>query len=1373
MIRTKRESLEQFLKEQLIGPGGCKGMFSLKSNLQLEKQQVLGEVISTTPGSIYTTAILFPMQTAAVKAADGTDVPPSEEEATPPVASSENEDDQGENEIEGQMDVSSEDDDDLASIDRRFPSSIGISCCLDADFNGAQDLKVVISGRYYTKVIDTSQLEVVVENYKAFKVFLEKNSDLFEEWFLLVEDKLSLKKPFSSKDLTSYKQLLRARNSQITNEIAEQTKDDTIKGIDEKNRFLSSYKERLFKKYHSLDHDRNYMVKEEVQAIKARVATIEQYETFFSYFDDLLSACNKWDFGFWVEHPFTREVDLSSLELNIPQERRKATYTFEKYECLKDVFSVDINTKLKLSISAGVQLIKSKDNRTYLKIQLTNTSTPFSKDSKHFFSIVTEKVNERSFFGIKLDISSPHLCAYKERLVEDLEDKEVRSLNFLYRGVLSYGVGHFCSVSWEKKTDGMHVFSEFLPSVETPDVEFIPRNKDEEELDSEGVRPKAYLEDNQCLQFKWLSFFSGTKDDEIKTKLLEFINAYKGWIDSQTAKVEHMQDPNTAKQNLTACEADYQRMKRNVVEFLSDSDKMKSFRIMNGAMFMQLWHSKKDNQQYVYGKQNGDAQLSLDFSFYQSANDEIFAKGQHAAWRPFQLAFILLNLDGIFQSVEDSTWKHRNELVDLVWFPTGGGKTEAYLGLIALTIINRRRTKGDRGYGVTAIMRYTLRLLTTQQFQRALRLILALEQIRLWKCDKYDLGNEQISVGLFVGEDSLPNHISNNGQHNRPNGLIEECNIWNEQHYRSKIPLDVCPLCGAKLTFQTDSKKNVQFYCSNVKCTFDIGNAELPVRLCDEDIYRKPPTLLFGTVDKFAQLAHKVSTDNRDGFIRDSRRLFGRGLNQTAVTPDLIIQDELHLLLGPLGSAVSLYECVIDQLCTRNENGINIRPKIISSTATTRNTSLQVRALYDRNVSIFPHNGLDYDDSFYAFYKRTKQKGENTWRFVSKRKYVGIMPSGRTQMTTQMRLAAILFVHRALFEKEHIDKLYDKDFIKAADYYFTTISYFNSLKEVGKTDAQFYMEFTKYTRRLFKRVLRYSDMLECFYSYDDAFDKSELTGRLSGNDAVAALNDVQTKVWSPTTRIPHLQDEAWQYPIKPDDFILATNMISVGLDVSRFNTIIINSMPRNIAEYIQATSRVARDKEGLVLTLHNPFRSRDVSHYEHFREFHEKLYYYVEPISITPFSHKSVDKYLPLFLGAYVRQLYPNLANSRDAYNITKELAAKIASSVKQYFKDRLQQTQKLEGGEKELLTQELFEYISKKVDDLLGQWIQKKLNNPSLVYENSQKKQNLPQLYTSTADYSDVRETNIWNAPNAVRVLDPEAVINMLPINYNDNGNY
>jgi superfamily II DNA/RNA helicase len=1357
MIRSKRESLEQFIKEQLIGPGGCKGLYSLKPCAsEGESIEELGEVVNTTPGSIYSSAILFPPKketiTEGVIQQDTNVVTESTETL--------DEDNEQETELEEIVDTSQNDDEDLNSLSRRFPSSMGISCCLDSDFSDNNDLLIVVSGRYYTKIEQHTQLEVIVGEQEEFESFFKKNETTFNEWFILEGNKLSLRRTIPQLQLSLYKENLRALNIKITAEIA-QNPDGSVDSIfadvtfKEQYRYFSSYKERLFKNISSLKDSETYLTAQEVQTTRKRIEVIERYETFFSYIEDLIAICDSRNFGYWVEHPFEKELDLSSLKFNISTEDGKVIYSPREKDSLKNIISVNISNTEEHTLSVWLQLIKTKDNRTYLKILLNNSSTEVNTDGQHYYSIVSEMVNERCFFGIKVDVSSKYLCQYKGIQSCSLDDEEAHNLNFLYRKVEDYGVGHLCSVDWNKDCNGViHIFSEFMPSIESPDVEPAPRDKFCEITGQDGIiLPKPYLENSQCLQFKWLSFFSSTSDTEILNGLLEFVSSYKKWIEVQRLFINDLEDKETALKNIYSCEDDYERMKANVGEFLSDSSKMKAFRVMNAAMFMQLWHNNKDNQKKIR-----EEELDLCFEFYQNVKDDIFPNIAHAAWRPFQLAFILLNLDGIFKSQNDPLWSKRNEQVDLVWFPTGGGKTEAYLGIIALTIINRRFNKGEAGYGVAAIMRYTLRLLTTQQFQRALRLILALEQIRLWKLDNCKLGKEEISIGLFVGDQSLPNSLEDLKDELRKN--------WENRtdaSNNSKIPLGTCPWCGSKLRHES-GRNSVKFFCENVFCTFDVGNAVIPVRLCDEDIYKSPPTLLFGTVDKFAQLAYKINTD-RSSINKDSRRLFGCGFNWNKLTPDLIIQDELHLLLGPLGSAVSFYECAIDQLCTRNENDLTIRPKIISSTATTRNTSLQVRALYDRGISIFPKNGIDYDDSFFAFYKRSKMFGDKDWSFVSKRKYVGVMPTGRTQMTTQMRLAAILFVHRAIFEKENIAKLYDKDYIKAADYYFTTISYFNSLKEIGKTDAQFYMVFTKYTRRLFKRVMRNSNMLECLYTYNERFSKSELTGRLSGNETVAALNKVQAVTWNPEHRFPYQANDVWHRPEKPDDFILATNMISVGLDVSRFNTIIMNSMPRNIAEYIQASSRVARDKEGLVLTLHNPYRSRDVSHFEKFREFHEKLYYYVEPISITPFSHKSVEKYLPLFLGAYIRHLYSALADNHSAINIDSVKSVDIERSVKEYFEGRLERTARLSGIEKELLTPDLLEYICSMTHKMLEQWLEKKNLCQELVYTKNRfgrNKQAMP-LYSSSDDYDEIRQRNMWKVPTALRNIESEAVIHII----------
>ena len=585
---------------------------------------------------------------------------------------------------------------------------------------------------------------------------------------------------------------------------------------------------------------------------------------------------------------FDKELDLSNIDLT-----SKRVFKADDHPALKDIVKYEIRKDVYLSLNAWLQVLQYGD-KYYLKVLLENNSTAVKENEVKYFSIVTEKVNERCFFGVKVDISSPNLIPYHRENKYEANDAEANMLRFLYRDIKDYGVGHLCSVDWKKDDNGtLHVFSEFMPTIESPDVEPEPRDKKQEIKKNDGtIEAKKYLDNTQFLQFKDLSVFSDLTNEQIKNGLLEFVEKYRQWIDGLP------KENDLAESNIKKCKDDYERIKRNISDFLSDDSKMLSFRLMNAAMFMQLWHNTDKNKEIVR-TQNP----SLTFDFYRDeADDTSIFKGVHAAWRPFQLAFILLNLDGIFQRDPNSEWKERNELVDLVWFPTGGGKTEAYLGIIALTIVNRRRTFGKNGYGTAALMRYTLRLLATQQFQRAFRLILALEQIRRWNNKEYNLGDSEISIGLYVGSGSLPNTNKD---------LNEEVNRWTEKDH-GRIPLDTCPWCGSTIahTFDIHRGRDVAFQCSNDSCTYGGFEIYYPVRLCDEHIYKNPPTLLFGTVDKFAQLAHKVeaATD------KDSRRIFGNG---HCLPPDLIIQDELHLLLGPLGSAVALYENAIDQLCSQ------------------------------------------------------------------------------------------------------------------------------------------------------------------------------------------------------------------------------------------------------------------------------------------------------------------------------------------------------------------------------------------------------------------------------------------------------------------------
>lgn len=1341
MIIKKRDSLEKFIKEQIIGPGGCNYQFHVKREdvgEELESGDEYGEVLNTTPGSIYSSAILFPQ-----KAAEDlrTTIQESSDDSNDNPEEGENESNEMEDRLSEERNVDNSED--IDALGRRFPNKFGISCCLE-ESNINKNLNITITGRYYKEIKASTLLRFKIDDVEGFKAFIEHEEfkRLMGKLVTIDGDTIKIVMGIKEKELKDKKESLREVNKFFCKLIATNDDDSVCDIYNEASfkpeyRFLSAYKERLFAKLNNFDSENNYTCAGKEEEIKNRIYNIEKYETFISHIEDVIAVFETHGFGYWEAINFERTIDLTGIDLT-----SKRVFKADDYPSLKEIVKVEISNDTFLSLDAWLQAIKS-NGKIYLKVLLVNSSTPIKSTDVKYFSIVTKKINERSFFGISINIASPYLLEYHKENTYDASDQEANALRFLYRNIKDYGVGHLCSVNWGIKDGVMNVWSEFLPTVETPDVEPVPRNKFSEEKGSDGnIYATPYLQSPKCLQFKWLSVFSDAKDEDIAKGLLEFADTYKKWIDSLSTEQNAI-----AEENKKKCEKDYQRIRSNIADFLSDDNKMQAFRLMNAAMFMQLWHNTIDNKNKVLSDKK-----KLTFDYYkQEADDTTIFKGMNAAWRPFQLAFILLNLDGIFQRNVDMLWKERNDLVDLVWFPTGGGKTEAYLGIIALTIINRRRTQGKKGEGTAALMRYTLRLLTTQQFQRALRLIMALEQIRLWDDANYNLGKAEISIGLYVGSASLPNTNKE---------LEDETQNWQRTH--GKVPLDTCPWCGSPIE-PVKKDKEQHFRCKNIKCTFG-GRMSYPVRLCDEHIYKTPPTLLFGTVDKFAQLAHKV--DGSD-IKKDSRGIFG--INNGCLPPDLIIQDELHLLLGPLGSAVSLYECAIDQLCSRKDTKGNIiRPKIISSTATTRNTSLQIRALYDRNVSIFPKNGTDYDDSFFAFYKRYKNVGDKDWTYLAKRKYMGVLPTGRTQMTTQIRLVAIMFVHRALFEQENYELLNDKDFIKASDYYYTVISYFNSLKEVGKTDAQFYQEFTKYTRRLYKRVMKFSHMHECLYAYNDHFRKSELTGRLTGEEAVRELAEAQNRKWDPKKRLPYKDNEnKWQRAKLPADMILATNMISVGLDVSRFNTIIMNSMPRNIAEYIQASSRVARDKEGLVITLHSPFNQRDVSHFEKFREFHEKLYYYVEPISITPFSPKSVERFLPLYLAAIIRQKYQGLGNRKDASNINDTLATNIKAELNEYFTARARKSKTLPAQEAAILTEGMLEVIIRQIDQSIGIWLDAaNIKGQNLVYYISKygrRNPNEVSLFASPEDFEGDTPTDKWLVPNALRVIEPESVIHVI----------
>lgn len=781
-------------------------------------------------------------------------------------------------------------------------------------------------------------------------------------------------------------------------------------------------------------------------------------------------------------------------------------------------------------------------------------------------------------------------------LAEKLADEEERSLAFLYRHKKTYAVGHGCAAEWKGSSAGGGpdvVYTMAVPVYELPAVDF-------------SIRELPLNQAERVLSMKLLAGIEAD-DASIIKGLKAFSVSYVNWVKKLEARTDFPAEfGDEAKKNILLCKEVSQRMDAGIIRLESDAAAMKAFKLANKAMLLQSLHSDLQKNKTDVNKE--------EFEWPDPAKVAIEGK----QWRPFQLAFLLLSLNG----ASDPAHKDRN-IVDLIWFPTGGGKTEAYLGLSAYTIFYRRLKNGIQGGGTTVMMRYTLRLLTAQQFQRACTLICAMEKIRLEDASG-NLGTEEISVGLWVGSQSTPNNIAD---------AERRLADFRRTGHNLPSPLLSCPWCGTSMVtkaargFDYAMKHKLrpgrmQLYCKEQRCPF---NQALPVKVVDDEIYDKPPTLLFGTVDKFAQMPYRKGVASIFG-------LQGSG----TLTPDLIIQDELHLISGSLGTMVALYETAVDFLCSRKGRV----PKIIVSTATIRRAKEQCLNLFGREAKQFPANGLEIEDSFF-----TREDPAAPGRL-----YVGIMGSGKTQTTVAVRLAAALLTG--------VQSLKAEDAVR--DNYWTLVGYFNSIRELGGFISLIYDDVGMYVNTLRERyggTLRAVRILK------------ELTSRESAEEIPRTLSDLSIA-----------------YPDKNAvDVVAATNMISVGVDIDRLGLMIVRGQPKLTSEYIQVTSRIGRKFPGLVAVLYNSARTRDRAHYERFLTYHASFYRNVEPSSITPFSVPARSRALRAVVVAMARHGLPGLGGEKDAVSFKKNITG--VEEVKKFILARIQ---KIDPGEEEAARIEL-----------------------------------------------------------------------------------
>lgn len=832
-------------------------------------------------------------------------------------------------------------------------------------------------------------------------------------------------------------------------------------------------------------------------------------------------------------------------------------------------------------------------------------------------------------------------------------DPEEQLMAMLYRRQVEFAVGHGVAVDATVGHDAngssifdraTRVWTAVVPAYEVPQT--TPPNASDpgyEQLAGLTVDMQALAE---------------LPDGQFGAHLTPLADAYAAWIVRQEARLDGSQSDlvpylGAAQVALTSCRHALARIRNGIALLDQDAHAAQAFRFANRAMALQRVHSL-----YAAAVRRGETKPLADFD-----------TPENHAWRAFQLGFILLNLPGLTDlghpdralPADDPQADPAASVADLLWFPTGGGKTEAYLGLTAYTLAIRRLqgvVAGRSGHaGIAVLMRYTLRLLTLQQFQRAAALICACEVIRREDVDRW--GSEPFRVGLWVGQRSTPNWIADADE------AIKQFKKGGSASGGTPYQLKHCPWCGTPIEAGRDltaelpeqGRSRVLTYCGSLlsHCPFNARQSQgegLPVMVVDEEIYHRLPSLLIATVDKFAQMPWNGRTGmlfgqvsgycERHGYLapdvdhpaQSHPATKSTGLLPAKVLavgplrpPDLIIQDELHLISGPLGTLVGLYETAIDHLATWPVDGMLVRPKVIASTATIRRADQQVHSLFLRRVSIFPPQGLDAGDNFFSLQRPPSDQYPG-------RRYLGICAPGIRHKTALIQ-AYVAFLAAA-------QQLYEATKNSDADPWMTLVGYFNSLRELAAMRRS--VDDTVSTR------LKKMNQRGLTRRFLDPWSVQELTSRLSATEIPEMLDRLETP-FDPTAKLPKGQKKApSQYPI---DVLLATNMISVGVDVSRLGLMVVGGQPKATAEYIQATSRVGRRHPGLVASVYNWARPRDLSHYERFKHYHATFYQYVEALSVTPFSPRAIDRGLTAVLVALARLGVPDYNPNLGAGKVT------------------------------------------------------------------------------------------------------------------------
>lgn len=590
----------------------------------------------------------------------------------------------------------------------------------------------------------------------------------------------------------------------------------------------------------------------------------------------------------------------------------------------------------------------------------------------------------------------------------------------------------------------------------------------------------------------------------------------------------------------------------------------------------------------------------------------------YPGWRAFQIFFVVC----LIPDVVDKT--KRRDICEVLHVDTGGGKSEAYFGCVLFSAFWDRIT--GKEFGTTAITKFPLRMLSIQQLERIANIFIWGEEVR----KDENLGGEPFSVGYYVGSsDEFPRHS---------NKLIEQIQKKKSegQETKGKI-IKICPLCkGKEVVLDVNPKRYIIHRCNNCGKEFNLF-------FTDEELYRLIPTFIISTVDKLAGISmnrrlknifggkidrckegHGYVPRNDTCEVQVGKVNCNKGTEQYDVSfstaPTFMIQDEMHLIREGFGTIDSHFESLIENL---EYKLAGYRPKYITMTATMTGAPQQIKHLYNKNITVYPGHspyGKGIDDIFFDY---EKSDADNN---VAQRFIIGLKPNLRDNQFAS--LLTLKYISEFINDVESNLDNYSRDI------------------DIDKDELEMICP-------LYKRILTYHNKKSDVHSmnyYLEAVVNSKLndykvySSILTGDSTLDDIKDT----------INQVKDYYKESNNKKQIMnVSATSVVSHGVDISEWNFMIFQGIPRSTAEYIQALSRVGRRDVGIVFVWFYPNRTRDLSYYQSFEDYHSILDHKVEHVPLSRWAKLGFSQTFTSIFNASILNYYSDLVEE-PLYKVEK-----------------------------------------------------------------------------------------------------------------------